>query len=181
MTDTTLLISRIAEIVEGGRNSTNRVRLRGSKADVGMAFQAHEALLRACQHARVRRAVRLMAGPASFHLHRRMLKRERPAFVRVAPHATRLVRVDGVHHARKEASMRIVAIYAGHRALGQEVTMRPLKFGPRLSVATGALRVYRFVPARHNVVPFGLVNGMAGYACDRIPAVTALHASGMSE
>ena len=49
-----------------------------------MALEAHEAHLMLRQRPRIRRPVRLMASVAALQAHRRVIERERPAFIAMA-------------------------------------------------------------------------------------------------
>src|SRR5579864_1861564 len=60
---------------------------RGRIHSKGVAFQAEQIDVAAPQQARVRRPVRLVAGHASFGLHRRVLESERSSLVSVAVEA----------------------------------------------------------------------------------------------
>ena len=176
-----VLICRASEIVEGRGHAADGVRLGRGEPHVGVTLQAHEPLLMAGEHARIRRAVRLVARFAAFHFHRRMLKSKRPALVAVAADATGLVGVFRVDHAREKTAVGVMTIDAGHGAFRQAMRVRPLKLGPNLDVAAGAFRVDRLVAARGNRLGIRLVHRMAANAGDLMAAVPALNPAGMGE
>src|SRR5277367_5014914 len=93
-----------------------------------------------------------MAGGAAFEPYRSVLECERPALVAVAIQASRLVRREGLGHPRTHAAVRIVAIDAAHRALGQLVMIGPLKLSPHVEMATRAQLIDRRRLAYHQSV-----------------------------
>src|SRR3954464_9150237 len=73
-----VLITRRAHIVEGGRHHTGASILRYTRK-VRVTLETNQPHLMVGEQARIGRAMRLMAGCASFKSHRGMLERERPA------------------------------------------------------------------------------------------------------
>jgi len=127
------------------------------------------------QHARIRRAVRLVAGRAALEPHRRVLENKGPALVAVAPVATRLVSRNRLDRPRQLRPVRVVAVDARHRPFGQLVLVRPLEARPDRGMALRALGV----DSRHLARPqlFGrFVHRMAGNATHLIARVRALNA-----
>lgn len=114
------------------RSSTGRDT---GRTDVSVAFQAHEAFFVPDEHARIRRAMRLMAGAASIHLHRSVLEGERSPLITVALEAAGFIGIYSSNRLRKKASVGIVAIDARHRAFRQAVLERLLELSPRRLVA----------------------------------------------
>ncbi len=122
----------------GGRVCDRRRRL------LAVALQADEAHLVAGQHARIGRAVRLVAGRAAFQPHRRVLVGKRTALVAVALEAARLV---GRHRLERTVASRLpCGLWQSTQdmaPLGQLVRVRPLERGPLRRVAARALLVDR--------------------------------------
>ena len=108
VTGRTILVSHRRLVVEVGQVG------RVYPVRVAVALKAELARLAADKHARVARAVRLVAGRAAFQAQRRVLVNERPLLVRVTSDASR-VRADGeARLALLEAAVRVVAIAAPH-------------------------------------------------------------------
>ena len=117
-----------------------------------------------------------VAGRAAFKTNRRVIENEGPALVAMALQAARLVGGNGLHRARQNAPVRIVAIDARYRAFRNLVPMRTLKRRPFRQVACGAGGVHGCPPARDQF--FGrLVNRVAGDAAHLIARMPALDAS----
>ena len=92
-----------------------------------MALQADELNLRAGQHPRIYRSVRLVTGAATFDPHRRVFENKWASEVAMAFHAARFIGIYETHVAREVATVRVVAIHARHGALRQAVPVRPLE------------------------------------------------------
>ena len=112
-----------------------------------MAFQAKVLHLRAIQHARISRAVRFVATPTTLQTHRRVLKCERPSFVRVAVQTSRLI----VSRTRRppqpraaQGAVGVVAVDTLDRALSQGVRMGPQKLRRHVPMTSRTLLVRRF-------------------------------------
>src|SRR5271169_4798929 len=83
---------------------------------VGMAFQADKAHVGPREHARIRRAMRLVTGLAAFKAHRGMFERKWAPFVAMALEASRFVGREALEHGGPDTAVRIVAIHAAHAA-----------------------------------------------------------------
>ena len=123
-----------------------------------MALKAYQPHLMLGQRPRIRRSMRLMARPAAFQLHRRMVERERSAFIAVAAEAARLIGGRSPSHYREprglpRPAMGIVAIGAVHGILGQLVPIRLLKRSPHAQMARSALLVDGGRSTHHQRMP----------------------------
>src|SRR5438270_6731272 len=121
-----------------------------------------------------------MAARAAFKSYRRVLEGERASFIAVASQASGLVRSEHLQHGRSHGSVRVVAIDAGHRALGQLVMDRPLELRPDSDMATPALLIDRHRRARNHS---GRAVGMDLVACgagDLVLEVAAREPAGVS-
>ena len=92
-----------------------------------MTFEAHQANFVPDQHSRISRAVRLMAGGATFEANGGVLEYKWSTFVAVALEAGRLVTEGNAHALRHIARVRIVAIGARHGAFGETMFIGFLK------------------------------------------------------
>lgn len=115
-----VLITRIGHVVSAGEPGNAGAGAAKCARSV-MAFQAHGEDHRASQQTGVGGTVRGVARFAAFHTHRRMLKGERPAFIKVTFQTSFFVDVllDHVGPGRhapggRRSAMRIVAIAASH-------------------------------------------------------------------
>jgi hypothetical protein len=144
-----------------------------------MALKANEADFLANEHARVRRAVRFMARTTGLKAHGSVFEREGAAFVAMAAEASRFIRREGPHHSRAEASMRIVAIDARHRALWKAMLERFAELARLSEMTTRALTVDRggFTCDERRSPVF--VDEMTGYTTNLAIRVTALDAACM--
>jgi len=127
MADRAVPIARIGKVM---RNLRRRGRVfSGHHADVAVALDAKLSNITTLEQLRVRRAVWIVARCAPFDLCRRMFEDERTLFVRVASVA------DSVRPCREpcllqlEASVRIMAIAAIHRAFQHPVVKGPVELG----------------------------------------------------
>jgi len=118
-----------------------------------------------------------MTAPAPFKAHRGVLECKGAALVAMAIEATRLIGGKYLSHGRPEAAMRVMAVDAGHRALGQFVMVGPLKLRPNIGVTTLAQLVNRCRYADDQFPRPIPMNFVAGGTRDRIFGVTALEAS----
>jgi hypothetical protein len=91
-----------------------------------------------------------------------VLKGEWTALVSMALEAARLVGGETLRHRGTNASMRVVAINAGHRAFGHPVMKRFLKLRYDVGVARGAKLVDRRWLARYQTERAIGVNLVAG-------------------
>ena len=121
------------------RHAADEPGFRRDDRQVGMALQAYVAHLRARQHPRIGRAVRLVAGAAAFQPHRSMLEDKRPALVAMALHAARFVSEGCFHAVRAERAVRIVAVHARHGAFRQAMLVGTVEGRPLRKMASGAL------------------------------------------
>src|SRR3954447_806680 len=122
--------------------------------------------------------MRLVTGGARLGFHGRMLEDERPALVGVTLEAARLVRIHRPQYAAGEdAAVRVVAIYAGHRALGDAMLEGALETRPHIDVALGALRVDFGWLAGDETVRAILVDRVARGAAHLITGMTAIDAA----
>jgi len=85
--------------------------------------------------------VRLVAAGAGLHLHRRVLEREWPALVGVAPETARLVCQAPRHQPLRRFAVGIVAVDAFDHALGDSVSVGPIELSPHVDVARRAQRI----------------------------------------
>ena len=141
-----------------------------------MAFQANQPDFLPHQHSRIVRPVRLMACPAAFKPHGRMLERKRTALVTMATQAPRLIRGERLPHGFPRGSVRIVAIHTGHRVLRHLVAKRFLKLRHHIGMAGRTLRVYLRLRASHQPHRPVRMNRVARRAGNRVFHVTALNA-----
>ena len=100
-----------------------------------MAFLANQTYDGPGEHAGIGRAVRLMASHAAFDFHRRVLIHEWPSHIAMALQAARLIGGHRLQRARFKRPVRIVAVDAGHRALGKPVSIGLLEARPNILVA----------------------------------------------
>src|SRR5579863_3364583 len=141
---------------------------------IRVTFEAHQPNQLPYQHAWIGRAMRFMAGLASFESDRAMFEGERTPLVAMAAQAARLVRSEALRHRGPDTAVRIVAIDAAHRPLRQLVMFRALKLRPYVGVASGAHLIDRGGFSNHQrLSPVG-VNLMTGGAGDRVFGVAAL-------
>ena len=178
VTEGAVLEARTAQVVERRRHrSQRRVGRRNRHRQVGVALQAHQAHLLPRQHARIRRAVRLMAGAAAFEAHRSVLEGKGSHLIAVALGAAGFVGARRLDRFGQRAAVRIVAIHAGHGAFRQPVLVGALETGPDVGVAAGAQRVDVRRLARHQAVRSVLVNRVAGRAAHLVLGMTAVDTS----
>ena len=138
-----------------------------------MAFQAEQALFVTHQHARVRGAVRFVAGHAAFQPHRRMFEDKGSALIAVAPQASRLVAECCLSAVGGKARVGIVAVHARHCAFRQSVFVRPVE-GRRLSQVAGrASRVNRRFGVLYKFRALRSMDRMAGCASHLVLGVAA--------
>ena len=143
MADGAVLESRRPQVVERRRHDAqSHVRVGGSR-QIGVTLETDQAHFLARQHSRIRRAVRLVAAPATFKTHHRMLEGERTAFIPMTVEASWFIRREYLGHCRPHGAVWIMAIDAGHRALRQLVVVGPLKLRPNIDVTARALLVDR--------------------------------------
>ena len=90
-----------------------------------MAFQAQQIDIAPLEQARIRRAVRQVAGNATFGFYGRMFKRERPGFIGMAPKADLILRCRRTKLMRQETTVRIVAVTARNQAFIHAMMDRP--------------------------------------------------------
>jgi hypothetical protein len=178
VTEVAVQESRAAEVMQPRRNGTKgSVHGRLWSRKVGVALQAHEADLRPGEHARVGRAVRLMAGHTTFEPHGGMLVSERPSLVAMALEAAGFVGVGGLDGPRQEAAVWIVAIHAGHGALRHPMLEWLLKAGPHIRMARGAQLVDIGGLAGDQPVGPVLVDGVALDAAHLVLGVAAIQSA----
>jgi len=143
MADRAVLESRRPQIVERRRHHPQgHVRVGGSR-QIGVTLETDQANFLARQHPRIRRAVRLVAAPATFKTDYRMLERERTAFIPMTVETSWFICGEYLGHCRPHGAVRIVAIDAGHRTLRQLVVVGPLELCPDIDVTARALLVDR--------------------------------------
>ncbi len=171
--------SRGTQIVESGRDYSERGPGVGGVRQIRMALQANQPDFLPDQHTRIRGPVRLMTRPAALKSHGRVLECEGSALIPVAFEAAWLVCREGLHHTGPEASMRVVAIHARHGVLSYAVFERPLKLRHYILMATGALLIYRSRLARDQPERSVRVDLMTGGARHQISGVAALDAAGV--
>ena len=135
MTYRAVLESRRAQIVKGRRNTTKRRPgiTRRTHSHIGVTLQTYKTNFMPGQHPRIRRSMRLVTGAAAFQSHGRVLERKGSALIGVALQAAWLIPGECSNHLWTRASMRIMAVYAGHGSLRQPVRVGPLELGPRTS------------------------------------------------
>jgi len=180
MAEGTVLKSRAAQIVNrGAHRSQSPVGSGSGRRQVGVALHTDLPHFVARQHARVRRAVRLVACRATFQAHRSVLERERSDLIAVAFGAARFAGARGLNRAGQGAAVRIVAIHAGHGAFRQTVLIGALETRPDIGVAGGALGVDLGGLAGHQAVRSVLVDRMASRATHLILGMTTIKTSGM--
>jgi hypothetical protein len=146
---------------------------------IGVTLQTYLLHNRPRQHAWIGRPVRLMARGATFKAHRCVFKGEWAAFVSMALEAARFVGGKALSHRRSYASVRVVAIDAGHRAFRYPVMKWILKLRHYVGVAGGALLVDRGGLACHQAKWTIGVNLVARRAGHLIFGMAALQAAGM--
>ena len=146
---------------------------------IGVTLQTHLLHNRPCQHPWIGRPVRLMARGATFKAHRRVLKGEWAAFVSMTLEAARLVGGKTLSHRRSYASVRVVAIDAGHRAFRYPMMKWFLKLRHHVGVAGGALLVDRGGLACHQAKWTLGVNLVARRAGNLIFGMAALQSAGV--
>ena len=100
-----------------------RARVRGKR----MAFEAKQIHMRARQQARIRRAVRGMAGYAPFDLHGFMFVDKGSGLVAVTLEAARILRRSGSQLPVQEPAVWIMAIVALHQPFIHFVMKRPIE------------------------------------------------------
>lgn len=166
MADRAVLESRRPQIVERRRNHPQgHVRVGGSR-QIGVTLEADQAHFLARQHPRIRRAVRLVAAAATFKTDYRMLEGERTAFIPMTVETSWFIGGEYPGHCRPHGAVRIVAIDAGHGALGQLVVVGPLELCPDIDVTARALLVDRRSFASHQAersIGMDFVTRGAGY------------------
>ena len=106
-----------------------------------MALETDEPYFVPGEHARIRRAVRLMAGRTSFKANWGVLENERTSFVAMALETAWLVAERSSHRLRAETGMRIMTIGARHGTFGQTMFVRFLERGPHREMAGSTLLV----------------------------------------
>jgi hypothetical protein len=80
-----------------------------------MAFQTKQVDIAAAQKPGIGRTMRRVAGYTAFGLDRRMLKSERPGFVRVATETELVLCGCGSQLVCEESAMGVMAVAAGHK------------------------------------------------------------------
>jgi len=118
-----------------------------------------------------------VTASAALESDRLMLERERTAFVPVTIEATGLIGRERLRHRRPEASVRIVAIDAGHRPFREPVMIGPLELRPDIEMAARALLVNGGRLAGHQTIGRVAMNFMAGRAGNRVLGMAALQSS----
>ena len=108
------------------------------RGKIGVAFQTDLADVLSGEHPRINGAVRLMTGRAAFEANRRVFEREGSPDFRMALEATGFVARSVLHVARAKATVRIVAIEAGHGVLNEAVGVGLLELRPRRQMAASA-------------------------------------------
>jgi hypothetical protein len=128
--------------MECGRNNAEDFRGvacgRALEREVGVTLQTDLANILPGEHPGVGGAMRFMTGSATLKANGGVLEGEGAADLRVALEASRFVGGCELHHARTEASVRVVAIDARHGVLHQAVGERLLKGRPDGQMASGA-------------------------------------------
>jgi hypothetical protein len=121
-----------------------------------------------------------MAARAAFEADRRMLEGERASLVAVACQATGLVGGEQLRHGWPDGSVRVVAIDAGHGALGHSVMVRPLELRPDAYMAAPAQFVDRQRCVRDNPGGAVRVDFVTGCARDLVLEVAAKESTRVS-
>ena len=142
-----------------------------------MALQADELNLRAGQHPRIYRSVRLVTGAAAFQPHGSVFENKGASQVAMAFHAARFIGIYETHVAGEVATVRVVAIHARHGAFRQAVPVRPLEAGPDIRVAFRAELVYIDYFSCHQPMWAILMDRVAGRTTHLILGMTAVDAS----
>ena len=179
MTKRAVLKTGAPQIVQRrGYGSERSVGGRCGTGQVGVTLQADEAHLGACQHARVSRAVRLVACPAALGFDGGVFEHEGAALVAMAFETAGLVGIDGLNHGpRDEAAVRVMAIDARHGAFRDTMLVGSLEAGPHIRMALGALRIHIGRLARYQAVRSILVNRVTGGATHLVFGMTTINPS----
>ena len=111
MTDGAIAKTRRIQIVKSRRNRHAYYAADGNRRETRMALQTHQANLLTDQHAWIHRSMRFMATVTAFKAYRGVFKREWPAFVAMASHASAVIGGKGLSHRLGVAAMRVVAIH----------------------------------------------------------------------
>lgn len=94
-----------------------------------MALETNLADVATCEHAWIRRSVRLMATEAGLHPNGCMLEGKGPALVGVAFETGDILSADETHVGRRPRTMRIMTVRTMDGSARQLVGERPLKAG----------------------------------------------------
>ena len=100
-----------------------------------MARQAQQIHVADLEHVSIGRAVRRVAGFAAFDLHRLMLEYKRPALIRMAGVANRVLRRRSAHLLGCDGAVRVMAIAALDQTLVHAVVKGHLELRLLLQVA----------------------------------------------
>jgi hypothetical protein len=174
MADCAVPESRRSQVVKSRRHNTHSGARFYRYRQIGMALETNQPHFLPDQHPRIGRPVRLVTGRATFESYRSVFEGKRTALVAVAAEATSFIGREDLHHAGPEASVGIVAIYAGHGAFRQPVLVRLLKLAPDIGMTAGALSVDRgSFTCDQAERPVGM-NLVAGRARNLILGVAAL-------
>jgi hypothetical protein len=142
-----------------------------------MALQADELYLRAVQHPRIYRSVRLVTGAAAFQPHWGVFENKGASKVAMAFHAARFIGIHETHVAREVATVRVVAIHARHGAFRQAVPVRPLEAGPDIRVALRAELIHSDYFLCYQPIWTILMDRVAGRTTHLVFGMTAINAS----
>jgi hypothetical protein len=152
----------------GGRPGADR------GGQIGMTLQADLLHHWPRQHPWIGRTVRFMASGTAFKADRCVFKGERTALVSMALEAAWLIGRETLRHCGPYASVRVVAIDAGHCAFHHPVMKRFLKLRRDGSVADGALLVDRRRLARNHTQGAVSVHFVARGAGDLVLGMAVL-------
>jgi hypothetical protein len=165
--------------VERGRD---RAHCAGASASHGIqirvTFQADRAHFGPRQHFRIDGPVRNMTTRTAFQPDWGVLENKRPAKVRVAGETRRLIAESDSPSAGGALRMGIMTIRAGHRALRQGVSVRPLEGRPGRLVAVTTLRVNADVASLNQCLPRRRMDRVASAASNLIVGVSGCDPSG---
>src|SRR5262249_41940067 len=101
-----------------------------------MALQAEQVHLAPAEQARIRRAMRRVAGNAAVNLHRRVFECKRTGLVRVAVKTNYVLSRRGTELMGEESAVRVVAVVAGNQSLIDPVMERLGEVGLDLQMAS---------------------------------------------
>jgi hypothetical protein len=178
MADRAVLKARRSQVVESRRYDPCGHPGADRGRQIRVTFQAHLLHDGSRQHARIARSMGFMTGGATLESHRRMFERERTALIAVTLKAAGFIRAEAPGHRGTQASVRVVAIHAGHRTLRHRMVKRLLKLSHRIEVAGGALLIDGRSLARHQTQRTVGVDLMTCGAGHLIVCVTALQTPG---